>query len=314
MTKSDRVSWVVLCCVVAHFHVAFSPFRLETQASLSPSFLWNTTLPIPFSHPPLPLLLNSSTPTLPSHFPPLSSAYFFMPICHSCTLNPMGVFRVTGPSFVSGSKHLVATLVQWSPQLQSSKKSILSNRTPVISRRIGKCVAALSEDNGGDRPIWLTSLPPQAAVRQSHTVTPGTTSSIFSAWRPIFTAKGVSADEAAASFIPGYFPSWNSCSASRAPGCREILSEPLMTPLTPSPLPFKSPTTLVEGIESSVYISWSHKHASKSKTTISGYIVPAIVESPADTAVVSGEEAQLSTPRAPRSGLTEGDVWQARGC
>jgi len=47
---------------------------------------------------------------------------------------------------------------------------------------------------------------------------------------------------------------------------------PDMTPTTPSPRPFRSPVTMLDssGILERVYISWSQKQASRSKTTSSG--------------------------------------------
>mmetsp|Transcript_11701 Transcript_11701/g.29635 ORF Transcript_11701/g.29635 Transcript_11701/m.29635 type:complete len:133 (+) Transcript_11701:353-751(+) len=81
--------------------------------------------------------------------------------------------------------------------------------------------------NGGCLPIWLTSSPSQSLSTKSQTVTPGRTSRSFRVARPIFSAKGVSADEAKQTFIPGYFsPAACSWSATIDPGCIEILLRP----------------------------------------------------------------------------------------
>ena len=71
--------------------------------------------------------------------------------------------------------------------------------------RNGKCVCALFEDRGGVRPICRFPSKPSGKpiASTSRTVTPGTTSSRSSAERPMETARGVSALDAAAHRMPG---------------------------------------------------------------------------------------------------------------
>ena len=72
--------------------------------------------------------------------------------------------------------------------------------TPVSRRKIGKCVRALSGDSGGVRPICKFPSNPsgQPLAKTCRTVTPGNTSKTSNALRPIRTASGVSALDAAA--------------------------------------------------------------------------------------------------------------------
>ena len=63
--------------------------------------------------------------------------------------------------------------------------------------------------------------------------------------QPTCSAKRVSAELASATRIPGCRPSACSCSAMRPPACSAMVSLPLRTPRTPSPRPFRSPSTCV---------------------------------------------------------------------
>jgi len=142
--------------------------------------------------------------------------------------------------------------------------------TPVCSRRIGKWVLDLFGDKGGWRPICKARSSSHPAVITSYMVTPGTTSSIFMAARPICSANGVSAELATARRISGYCPACTSWSACKAPGYNLMVWRPLMTPTTPSPASPKGPRTVFDGICARVYISGDHMHSSKSNTTILG--------------------------------------------
>ena len=96
---------------------------------------------------------------------------------------------------------------------------------------------------------------------------------LVSAVRPTLSAKGVFAELASATRIPGYLPSACSCKAVRAPACSEILSPSDITPVQPRPRPFKrSPTQASAAVGTAPIsnISLSHRHASRSKTHSSG--------------------------------------------
>mmetsp|Transcript_32668 Transcript_32668/g.113071 ORF Transcript_32668/g.113071 Transcript_32668/m.113071 type:complete len:280 (-) Transcript_32668:7-846(-) len=193
-------------------------------------------------------------------------AYFSSAPRHSEACMPLGVRCVTTPG------QFFATIVQWSDQLESSKKSMPTYEMPVPSLRIGKCVADLSEERGELRPIW--TLPWKSAgqprARVSRTVTPGSTSNIARAACAMRAAKGVSADDATARRIGSCSPSAHSWSACSAPGKRRITSEPDSTPTTPWPLPLRSPRMARPGIEVKVNISGCHTQSSRSNTHSSG--------------------------------------------
>ena len=71
-------------------------------------------------------------------------------------------------------------------------------------------------------------------------------------------------------FMPGYLRSWCSWRERSEPLWRDILLWPDITPMTPSPLPFRSPKIDLLGKAVISYISWSHRHASMSYTVRSG--------------------------------------------
>mmetsp|Transcript_51523 Transcript_51523/g.170729 ORF Transcript_51523/g.170729 Transcript_51523/m.170729 type:complete len:285 (-) Transcript_51523:302-1156(-) len=195
------------------------------------------------------------------------------PSRNSLSPSPWGVRTPITPCCVSASLQRPVTCPTWSPQLQSSKKSIRSNRTPVASRSSGKWVAHFCGDSGACLPIMLTSRPSQSRMSRLHTLTPGSTSSMPSAARPTRSAKRVFADDARATRMPGKLPSACSCSAMSAPRCRLIRSPPLSTPTTPSPRPLRSPRTSSRpgsGTCAISNISLSHRQASRSKTHRSG--------------------------------------------
>lgn len=176
------------------------------------------------------------------------------------------VFQWNGVRYmhvITSRKETTRTLSEYT--YQSSKNSILLYGMPVSCRMRGKWVFALSlmdrekekrrvishrmryirpsgkqwwsasNDiqshstyllNGGCLPIWFTSWPSQSLITTSQTDIPGRTSRSFNVVRPICSAKGVVAELAKHTFIPGYWRWACSCNATRAPSCSAILSYP----------------------------------------------------------------------------------------